>query len=177
MSMNTRIFLLAGSLLLLCMPVVRGNDETDLHRAAGNINHRSATHEGERRVLHSIADETGVPVSTLRDEKRATGYGNGELLIANLLAKASGKSFDDIVAMRKREGWGKLAHDLGLNLGHIVSRAHRAEAASRHERRERRERRFDDDNDRFGDERGSGGERGFGHGNNAGRGMGRGHRP
>jgi hypothetical protein len=169
--MKTRIFLIAGSLLLLCMAVGRADDETELHQTADSINHQSTTHEGERRVLHSIAHETGVPAATLRDEKRATGYGNGELLIANLLARASGKSFDEIVAMRKTEGWGKLAHDLGLNLGHIVSRAHRADEASRHERRERREGRLEDDNDRFE------GDRGSGRGNNPGRGMGRGHRP
>jgi hypothetical protein len=46
---------------------------------------------------------------------------------ANLLAKASGQSFDSIVAKFKSgEGWGKIAHDLGLNLGKIVSDAHRS---------------------------------------------------
>ena len=150
---------------------MRGDDEADLQRSAENINHQSGTHKGERQVLHSIADETGVRPATLRDEKQATGYGNGELLIANLLARASGRSFDDIVAMRKTEGWGKLAHDLDLNLGHIVSRAHRAEKALRHERRDRREDRLDNDNERFD------GDRESGPGNNRGRGMGRGHRP
>jgi len=169
--MKIRIFLIAGSLLLLGMAVGRADDETELHRTADSIDHRSSTHEGERRVLRSIADETGVAPATLRDEKRATGFGNGELLIANLLARASGKSFDDIVAMRKTEGWGKLAHDLDLNLGHIVSRAHRAEKALRHERRERREDRFDNDNERFD------GDRESGSGNNRGRRMGRDRRP
>jgi len=159
---------MAGSLLLICLAVVRADDETDLDRAADSINHQSSTHEGERHVLRSIADETGVAPATLRDEKRATGYGNGELLIANLLARASGKSFDDIVAMRKTEGWGKIAKDLDLNLGHLVSRAHRADEASRHEKRERRDR-FEGENDHFG------GARGSGPGNNPGRS--RGHRP
>jgi hypothetical protein len=46
---------------------------------------------------------------------------------ANLLAKASGQSFDDIVAKFKAgEGLGKIAHDMGLNLGKIVSDAHRS---------------------------------------------------
>lgn len=151
------------------MAVGRADDETELHRTADSIDHQSNTHEGERRVLRSIADETGVAPATLRDEKRATGYGNGELLIANLLARGSGKSFDDIVAMRKSEGWGKIAKDLDLNLGHLVSRAHRADEASRHERRERRDR-LEDANDRFGG-------RGSGPASNPGRGMGRGHRP
>ncbi|MFN2541154.1 MAG: hypothetical protein ABR514_03165 [Chthoniobacterales bacterium] len=84
--MRARIFLITGSCLLLCLPVARADDETDLQRAAENINHESATPEGERHVLRSIAAEAGVPPSTLLAQKNATGYGNGELLIANLLA-------------------------------------------------------------------------------------------
>jgi len=46
---------------------------------------------------------------------------------ANLLTKASGQSFDAVVAKFKAgEGWGKIAHDMGLNLGKIVSDAHRS---------------------------------------------------
>src|SRR2546428_679493 len=52
---------------------------------------------------------------------------------ASLLANASGKSFDDIVAMHKAgEGWGKIAHDNGLNLGKVVSTAHRSDHATSH---------------------------------------------
>jgi hypothetical protein len=66
-------------------------------------------------------------VNTLQAQKSATRLGFGELETANLLAKASGQSFDSIVAKFKEgEGWGKIAHDLGLNLGKIVSDAHRS---------------------------------------------------
>ena len=66
-------------------------------------------------------------MDTLQTQKTATGLGNGELETANLLAKASGQSFDSIVAkFRAGEGWGKIAHDMGLNLGKIVSDAHRS---------------------------------------------------
>ena len=41
-----------------------------------------------------ISSETGVPVSTLQAQKSATGLGNGDLEAANLLAKASGQTFD-----------------------------------------------------------------------------------
>ena len=81
-------------------------------------------------VLTRISNETGVPVSTLQTQQTATGLGFGELETANLLATASGKSFDDIVAMHKAgEGWGKIARDNGLNLGKIVSAAHRSAQA------------------------------------------------
>ena len=84
-------------------------------------------------VLTRISDETGVPVDTLQAERASTGLGYGELENAHLLANASGQSFDDIVAMRQAgEGWGKIAHDNGLNLGRIVSNAHRSSQAALH---------------------------------------------
>jgi hypothetical protein len=89
-----------------------------------------AAHTG---MLTRISKETGAPVSTLQTEKSTTGLGFGELETANLLAKASGKSFDDIVAMHKAgEGWGEIARDNGLNLGKLVSAAHRSSKAAMH---------------------------------------------
>jgi hypothetical protein len=82
---------------------------------------------GGTHALTRISSETGVPVNTLQAEKSATGLGYGDLEAANLLAKASGQSFDNIVAKFKAgEGFGKIAHDMGLNLGKIVSDAHRS---------------------------------------------------
>src|SRR6266481_6292392 len=84
-------------------------------------------------VLTRISDETGVPSDTLQAERASTGLGYGELENAHLLANASGQSFDDIVAMHQAgEGWGKIAHDNGLNLGRIVSDAHRSTQAALH---------------------------------------------
>jgi hypothetical protein len=82
---------------------------------------------GGMHVLTRISSETGVPMETLRLQKSTTRLGYGDLETANLLAKASGQSFDAIVAKFKAgEGWGKIARDLGLNLGKIVSAAHRS---------------------------------------------------
>jgi hypothetical protein len=82
---------------------------------------------GGTRVLTRISNEAGVSVDTLQAQRTATGLGYGDLETANLLAKASGRSFDSIVAKFKAgEGWGKIAHDMGLNLGKIVSDAHRS---------------------------------------------------
>jgi hypothetical protein len=78
-------------------------------------------------VLTRISSETGVSVNTLQAQKSATGLGYGDLETANLLAKASGQSFNNILAKFKGgEGWGKIAHEMGLNLGKIVSDAHRS---------------------------------------------------
>ena len=92
-------------------------------------NHADTT--GGAHVLTRISSETGVPVNTLQAQKSGTGLGYGDLETANLLAKASGQSFDSIVAKFKAgEGWGKIAHDMGLNLGMIVSDAHRSSSAN-----------------------------------------------
>ena len=82
--------------------------------------------------LDRISAETGVPIATLQAERTSTGLGWGGLEKAHLLANSSGRSFDDIVALHKSgEGWGKIAHDNGLNLGKVVSNArHSGKAAS-----------------------------------------------
>jgi hypothetical protein len=109
-----------------------GSEEVAVDTAADHGKGR-ARNEDERgptggtRVLTRISSETGVSVDTLQTQKTATGLGYGELETANLLVKASGQSFDSIVAKFKGgEGWGKIAHDMGLNLGKIVSDARRS---------------------------------------------------
>ena len=88
--------------------------------------------------LDRISAETGVPVATLQAERTSTGFGWGELENAHLLANAlaaqgSNLTFNDLVAMHQAgEGWGKIAHDNGLNLGRIVSAAHRSSRATAH---------------------------------------------
>jgi hypothetical protein len=80
-----------------------------------------------------ISAETGVPVATLQAERASTGLGWGGLEKAHLLANASGQSFDTVVGkFRGGEGWGKIAHDYGLNLGKVVSGARRSGQAASH---------------------------------------------
>src|SRR5213596_1488206 len=83
--------------------------------------------------LDRISTETGVPVATLQAERASTGLGWGGLEKAHLLANASGQSFDTIVGQfRGGEGWGKIAHGYGLNLGKVVSGARRSSQATMH---------------------------------------------
>ena len=78
-----------------------------------------------------ISAATGVPVATLQSERASTGLGWGSLEKAHLLANASGQSFDNIVAAHQSgQGWGKIAHNNGLNLGTLVSNAHRSSNAT-----------------------------------------------
>ena len=78
-----------------------------------------------------ISAATGVPVATLQAERASTGLGWGSLEKAHLLANASGQSFDNVVALhRSGQGWGKIARNNGLNLGTLVSNAHRSSNAT-----------------------------------------------
>jgi hypothetical protein len=82
-------------------------------------------------VLTKISNQTGVPAHRLARQKAKTGLGFGALEKANLLAKATGRSFRQVVSRFKSgEGWGKIAHDAGLNLGKLTSRAHRSDKAA-----------------------------------------------
>jgi hypothetical protein len=92
----------------------------------GTVASRAAT-------VDRISAETGVPVATLQAERASTGLGWGALEKANLIANGSGQSFDMIVGkFHSGEGWGKIAHDFGLNLGQLVSAAHRSNHATMH---------------------------------------------
>jgi hypothetical protein len=83
--------------------------------------------------LDRISTATGVPVETLQAERASTGLGWGEIEKAHLLANATGQSFDNVVALHQSgQGWGKIAHDNGLNLGRLVSNANRSSQAASH---------------------------------------------
>jgi hypothetical protein len=83
--------------------------------------------------LDRISAATGVPVETLQAERASTGLGWGGIEKAHLLANASGQSFDNIVALHQSgQGWGKIAHENGLNLGRLVSNANRSSKAASH---------------------------------------------
>jgi len=80
-----------------------------------------------------ISAATGVPVQTLQAQRASTGLGWGGIEKAHLLANATGQSFDNIVALHQSgQGWGKIAHDNGLNLGRLVSNANRSSRAALH---------------------------------------------
>jgi len=83
--------------------------------------------------LDRMSAATGVPVETLQAERASTGLGWGSLEKAHLLANATGQSFNDLVSQHQAgQGWGKIAHDNGLNLGRLVSDAHRSSQATMH---------------------------------------------
>jgi len=84
--------------------------------------------ENEGKILEKYAGRYGVDIDILAD-LRAQRLGYGEISHALVLSEMTGKSLDEIVAMRQADkGWGQIADELGVNLGKVtkeVKREHR----------------------------------------------------
>ena len=79
-----------------------------------------------------ISREFNVPVVVLEEQRTRSHLGYGGLMIANALAVETGRSFDEIVALKSSgHGWGRIAHDNNVKLGPIVSRLNRADGEFR----------------------------------------------
>ena len=81
----------------------------------------------ENKVAKAIAKEFNVSDDKIL-KLHMEGWGFGEIVRLYEIAKASGKSVDEIMEMRKHEGWGQIEHDLNVkitgpssNLGAILS--------------------------------------------------------
>ncbi len=75
-----------------------------------------------------VSREFGVPVTVLEEQRTRTSLGYGGLMIANALARETGRSFDEIVAMKQSGmGWGRIAQENNVKLGPLVSRFERVD--------------------------------------------------
>jgi len=129
-----------------------GAEAKELDAKAGKA---AATPEGQRRVTEAIAKDFKVDPSYVTDlRNRKMGY--GEITIALALSQelmkqdktmSQQQALDTILAKRTAgEGWGKIAHDLHLKLGHVRSEVEKAEKqvarvekAEKHEKAEKPE--------------------------------------
>src|SRR2546425_8317316 len=124
-----------------------GAEAKELDAKAGKA---AATPEGQRRVTEAIAKDFKVDPSYVTDlRNRKMGF--GEITIALALSQelmkhdktlSQQQALDTILAKRTAgEGWGKIAHDLHLKLGHVRSKVEKAEKqVARLERSEKAER-------------------------------------
>ena len=109
-----------------------GAEAKELDAKAG----KAGTPEGQRRVTDAIAKDFKVDPSVVTDlRNRKMGF--GEITIALALSQELMKrdntlnqqqALDAVLAKRAAgEGWGKIAHDLNLKLGHVRSKVEKAE--------------------------------------------------
>src|SRR5436190_12516878 len=116
--------------LLLFGGAARADEVVILERTASDFDRLGATPDGQERVLDAISRETEVPVATLAEQRDRTRVGYGGLFIANSLASATGKTFDEIADLKASgHGWGWIAKQNNVKLGPIVSQAHHVNKA------------------------------------------------
>jgi hypothetical protein len=128
------ICFLLTTLLLFTAATSRADEVVILQQTARNFDRWSTTPYGRDHVLTQISRETGVPTDVLAEQRRQTGLGYGGLFIANSLASETGRTFDEIAALKASgHGWGWIAKQYNVKLGPIVSRAHHADKALKRE--------------------------------------------
>ena len=115
------------AVLFLAAAIARAEEVVILERTASEFDTRAATANGREQVLSAISRDTGVPISTLEAQRDQTRLGYGGLFIANSLASATGKTFDEIAALKASgHGWGWIAKQNNVKLGPIISSARHA---------------------------------------------------
>ncbi len=93
--------------------------------------------QSQETVFNSLSKQLNVPINTLRAQQTSTSFGPGQLLIANSLATAGGKTFDQIAQeFKSGKGWGVIAKENNLNLGRVVSDLKRANKQVQEDRAE-----------------------------------------
>lgn len=87
----------------------------------------AAAGQSQETVFNLLSQQLSIPVETLRAQQTSTNLAPGQLFIANSLAAASGKTFDQIAEeFKSGKGWGQIANESDLNLGKVVSDLKRA---------------------------------------------------
>jgi hypothetical protein len=96
----------------------------------------------------AVSIQTKVPVEVLKKQRSASGLSYGQLLVANSLASGSGKSFDQILALRaKNRSWSQLATNLHISVKSIIARVNAADESVKYAESRRRLRREENLND------------------------------
>lgn len=132
-----KISLIFVAIVLCGAAPARADETVVLEGKATEFDREAVTPAGQEQVLNAISSETNVPVATLIDQRDRTGLGYGGLFIANSLASATGKTFDEIAAEKANgHGWGRIAKENNVKLGPIVSQARHAEKTIRKNNRQ-----------------------------------------
>jgi photosystem II stability/assembly factor-like uncharacterized protein len=86
----------------------RADDTTAINKLIADINAAAKTNKA--RVMRIIIINTDVAAATLEQEKARTGLSLGEVYVAHSLARASQKTFSQIVAAKAGgQSWAKIA--------------------------------------------------------------------
>lgn len=143
---KSSVFLLLGALLVTIPPSLsRGADASDDSLATQeqtlDQNSKRAGYEADLKEKYGLTDDQ---LKALHEK----GMNNSQITIAAALAKASGKSVEDVEKMRvdQKMGWGKIAKELGVHPGEIgqsISAMHNERESKVEARKAREDRRAD----------------------------------
>jgi hypothetical protein len=120
-------------------------ENTALGTAVANLDAKARTIvEGYALMSTAVSWQTKVPVEVLKKQRATSGLTYGQLLVANSLASGSGKSFEQILALRAKSGnWSQLAANLHISVNSIVGRVKAADESLKYAEARRKLRRDD----------------------------------
>lgn len=108
--MKTKSFFLTLASLLVLTAV----QAAPLSQTVASINADAKKEGGPAKVVQSISKSTGVPAATIEKQKARIGS-YGDVFAAHSISKASGKSFDEIAALKKKgQTWDQIAEASGV---------------------------------------------------------------
>jgi hypothetical protein len=109
----------------------KSTPETALHRiqrTVARLDDEAKTPEGEAAVVKRLSAQLGAPEDSLRRQHAAWGLGYGEIAMAYGFSRASrtGKTPDDVIAMRNQgKDWLVIAKNLGVKVDRVAARMKR----------------------------------------------------
>ena len=104
--------------LVVLFSVTAALSAATIKQTVASINADASKEGGAARVVQSISKSTGVPAATLEKQKASTGLTYGDLFAAHSIAKASGKTFEEIAGLKKKgENWDQIAEANGVDIG------------------------------------------------------------
>ena len=105
-----------------------GSGDAALGKAIAELDAQSPTTvEGWALIAAAVANQTGVPVRTLKAQRTSSKLTYGELLVAHSLTSGSGKNFQDVVAMHgKGRNWSQMAKEFHIQVDSITARVRAA---------------------------------------------------
>jgi hypothetical protein len=121
-----RIFVLAGAGVLLAA-LAHAQTPALTERAAA-IDRVLSEPGGFRVVVGHISRELGIPVDTLREQKKTTGLGWGDLLIAYRLSREAKAGLEQVVAdFRDGKAWEEIARDYKVEVDRLSAAIERSQ--------------------------------------------------
>ncbi|HXJ81946.1 MAG TPA: hypothetical protein VMS64_25080 [Candidatus Methylomirabilis sp.] len=110
-------------LLVMVLSVVMGEgaNPPTLEDRAVAIEHVSTQPDGARVVIGHLSRKLHIPTDELQTQRKQTGLGWGELLIANRISKMGGLTVDQVVAeFRGGHDWEAIAREHHVNLDELT---------------------------------------------------------